>query len=123
MSTPNTIYDCNFDDMIGRQEMYWLVLKVLQQAGGKLARKIVEQKIWNLFKNELTHKCYQELMAHRIPRWKHNLAWSKEALKHDDLVKPPSESGRGIYELTPKGLSTRVETIRTRSGRVLLHSN
>lgn len=82
------------------------ILKILYENGGKATKSLVEQKTFILFQHEFEKPYYKETVSHGVPRWKHNIAWSKERAKNlHGFIKSASESGRGIWELTDKGIS------------------
>jgi len=91
---------------VRQYDMYDEILRALQWFGRPATKEEVEDIIYKKFKSEFSKEWYQEFVANSVPRWKHNIAWAKEKLKHDGLIKPPSESKRGIWELTEKGKKT-----------------
>ena len=100
--------DSTTRNILGQDDMEHEILEALRQLGGQSSKKRVEDFIFDKFKRELTKDWYQEPVSHGIPRWKHNIAWAKEKLKHQNRIKPPSESGRGIWALTDKGRANQV---------------
>ena len=89
-----------------QDELIPYIVKVLYENGGKATKSFVEQKIFTLFQKEFEKPYYQKTVSHGVPRWKHNIAWSKErAKKLHSFIKSAKESGRGIWELTDKGIS------------------
>jgi len=82
-----------------------LILLVIGGSGGRATKKNVEEKIYDLFREELSKDLYHEKVAnHTIPRWKHDIAWARErAKKIHGYIKLPKESARGIWELTSEG--------------------
>ena len=78
------------------------IVTILQSHGGLARKKQVEEEIFKKFERTYTLPYYQQLVSWGIPRWQHDLAWAKEAAKHRGLVKRPSESGRGTWELSKK---------------------
>lgn len=82
------------------------IVKILYENGSKANKQFVEEKIFDMFQDEFLHPYYNELVSHGVPRWKHHIAWAKEKAKQNyGLIKSAEESGRGIWELTPKGIS------------------
>ena len=82
------------------------IVKVLYENGGKSTKSLVEQEIFTLFQHEFEKPYYKETVSNGVPRWKHNIAWSRaRAKKLHGFIKSASESGRGIWELTDKGIS------------------
>lgn len=82
------------------------IVKVLFENGGKSTKSIVEQEIFTLFQHEFEKPYYKKTVSHGVPRWKHDIAWSKERAKQlHGFIKSAKESDRGIWELTDKGIS------------------
>lgn len=81
------------------------ILYVLYSHGGKAPKSYVDNKIFSMYKEVFDKPYYQELVSNGlVPRWKHFIAWAKEAAKQKyGYIKPPYESGYGIWELTEKG--------------------
>lgn len=80
------------------------ILYVLYMGGGKAPKSYVDNKLFHKYNDIFSKPYYMELVAHGVRRWKHFIAWAKEAAKQKyGYIKPPSESGRGIWELTEKG--------------------
>ncbi len=80
------------------------IVEILKRHGGQAPKDQVEKEIFSKFRNTFEHPWYQQTVSNGVPRWQHNLAWAKEAAKKQGLIKRPSESGRGIWALTDKGL-------------------
>ncbi|MFQ5862015.1 MAG: winged helix-turn-helix domain-containing protein [Candidatus Brocadiales bacterium] len=80
------------------------IIKVLQKHGGRAQKPQVEEEIYQMFKDTFKKPYYQETVSHGVPRWRHNIAWAKERAKKRGLIKPPKDSGRGYWELTPSGM-------------------
>lgn len=80
------------------------ILYILHTRGGRAPKSFVDNKLFSRYSNVFSKPYYKELVAHGVPRWKHFIAWAKEAAKQKyGYIKHPSESGRGIWELTEKG--------------------
>ncbi|MBD3377599.1 hypothetical protein GF406_21400 [candidate division KSB1 bacterium] len=96
--------DSSFKNM--QDELIPYILKILYDNGGKASKSLVEQKIFELFRQEFEKPYYLEMVSHGVTRWKHNIAWSKERAKYlHGFIKSASDSGRGIWELTDKGIT------------------
>lgn len=93
---------------IGQEEMFNEILDVLQKLGGRETKRRIEELIFEKYRGEFVKEWYQEPVAQGVPRWKHNIAWAKEKLKHQGLIKRPSQSGRGIWELTESGKQEKI---------------
>jgi hypothetical protein len=88
-----------------QEELIPYILKILYENGGTTTKAFVEQKIYKLFKDEFDKSYYHETVSHGVPRWKHNIAWSKERAKNIyGFIKSAKQSGRGLWELTDKGV-------------------
>jgi hypothetical protein len=82
------------------------IVKVLYENGGKATKIFVENEIFTFFQHEFEKPYYNETVSHGVPRWKHHIAWAKErARQRQGFIKSASESGRGIWELTDKGIA------------------
>lgn len=79
------------------------IIKILHAHGGRARKEQVEEEIFKKFERTFTLPYYQQPVSNGIPRWQHNLAWAKEAAKNLGRIKRPSESGRGVWELTAAG--------------------
>jgi predicted type IV restriction endonuclease len=90
------------EEKITEAELVDNIVQVLNDLGGKADKQIVEKEIYKINRDIFENDWYQGFVSHGIPRWKHNIAWAKEAAKHKGLVKPPQQSGRGTWELTNK---------------------
>lgn len=82
------------------------IVEILKRHGGQAPKERVETEIFLKFKGIFEHPWYQQTVSNGVPRWQHNLAWAKELAKKQGLIKRPSESGRGIWALTGKGLKS-----------------
>lgn len=81
-----------------------IIILIVGSKGGKATKKFVEQKVYDIFQAEYSKDLYHEIVARSVPRWKHDIAWARErAKKNHNYIKPPEESGRGNWELTPTG--------------------
>lgn len=94
------------DREVTREMLVGIIIQVLKKYDGKASKKIVEQDIWQMYKEQFPHAWHQGTVSHGVPRWKHNIAWAKENAKHRGMIKKPAESGRGIWELTERGWET-----------------
>lgn len=91
------------DRKISQDELIPHIVKLLKKYGGRAAKDRVEKEIYSMFKSTFDLPWYQETVSSGIPRWQHNVAWAKERAKKRGLIKRPSDSGRGYWELTDKG--------------------
>lgn len=89
---------------ISQDDLIPHLVKILRRHGGRASKEQVEEEIYAMFKSNFDHSWYQEKVSGGVPRWQHNLAWAKERAKKRGLIKRPSESGRGFWALTDKGI-------------------
>ncbi len=87
------------DKKISQDDLIPHILNILKNHGGRAEKKQVETEIYQMFKPTFDLPWYQELVSWGVPRWKHNIAWAKERAKRRGLIKMPSDSGRGIWEI------------------------
>jgi len=80
------------------------ILLILYKKGGRASKKTVEKELFEKYQDLFTSSYFQEKVSNGTPRWKHNIAWAKERAKHLGYIKPPKESGIGIWEITQKGI-------------------
>lgn len=80
------------------------VVLVIGSFAGTAYKHEVDEKIYNILKEEFSSQVYHETVSHNVPRWQHDIAWAKERAKQiHGYVKSAEESGRGIWELTENG--------------------
>jgi len=84
------------------------IVRALQSFGGRATKDQVERYILSKYERVFNLPYYQQPVSCGVPRWQHNIAWAKEGAKRRGLVKWPSESGRGIWELTHEGTTPKV---------------
>lgn len=84
-----------------------IIILTLGGNGGRASKKYVEEKVYDLFRKELSKDLYHVKVANcSVQRWKHDIAWARErAKKNHRYIKLPEESGRGMWELSSKGHS------------------
>ena len=81
------------------------IVKILFINGNQAPKRLVEKKVFEIFKDKFSEPYFQETVSHGVPRWKHFIAWSKERAKQrHGYIKSAKESGRGIWELTYEGI-------------------
>ena len=92
------------DNRISQDELIPYIIALLYNLGGSAEKSKIDDEIYKIFKHQFSDPWYHELVSHGVERWKHNIAWAKErAIQYHKLIKPASESGRGIWELTEQG--------------------
>lgn len=89
---------------ISQDELIPHLINILKKHGGQASKEEVEKEIHAQFSKIFAQAWYQEIVSNSVPRWQHNLAWAKERAKKRGLIKKPSESGRGVWALTEKGV-------------------
>lgn len=99
-AAPHPIFNNIQDELIPH------IVNILYENGGKSTKTVVENEIFKLFQHEFEKPYYIETVSHGVPRWKHHIAWAKERAKQiHGFIKSAGESGRGIWELTDKGVA------------------
>jgi len=97
-------YQISQNEKISQDDLIPYIVMVLYKFGGSATKAQVEDEIYKLFEKQFNNKWYHETVSHGVERWRHNIAWAKErAVQRHNLIKPATESGRGIWELTNKG--------------------
>jgi len=79
------------------------ILSSLVEAGGKSRTKDVLKSVEEKLMGILTETDYEKLPSGRDIRWSNRAMWERLSMVEVGLLKPPSESGRGIWEITEKG--------------------
>lgn len=71
-------------------------------------KRTVEEEIYEMFRSKFADPYWHQPVSHGIPRWKHEVNWARQdAKKKKGLIKPPNESGRGVWELTAAGMGRK----------------
>jgi predicted type IV restriction endonuclease len=94
-------------DKVSVGDLVYEIVKALQSLGGRATKEEVEGYILRKYERVFNLPYYQQTVSCGVPRWQHNIAWAKEGAKKRGLVRWPSESGRGIWELTAEGKALR----------------
>ena len=94
-----------------QEDLIPVIVKVLQEKDGRASKGELEKEIYRRFKDVFKDSWYQETVSHGIPRWQHNIAWAKEIAKKKGFIKGLCDFGRGIWELTEKGMQARTQKI------------
>ena len=88
-----------------QEKLVPVILKILYYREGRAPKKVIEDLIFNQFRNKFRSEYFQESVSHGVPRWKHSIAWAKERAKTKyGFIKSAKDSGIGIWELTEKGM-------------------
>jgi hypothetical protein len=90
---------------ITADELATEIIRALQSLGGRATKVQVEDVIYKKHERTFLLPYYQQPVSWGLPRWQHNIAWAKEDVKKRGFLKWPSESGRGMWELTQSGKS------------------
>jgi hypothetical protein len=92
------------DKKYSQDDLIPIIILLIGGNGGMAAKRYVEEKVYELLRDELRKGVYQERVANNIPRWKHDIAWARaRAKKNHNYIKPPTTWSRGVWELTEKG--------------------
>lgn len=94
-------------DKLTRDQFIEEVISVLQLQGGRAEKDEVITEVYRRNRKLFDTPYYQEGTGRRRTRWQHQVEWARNDAKDRGLIKPPAESGRGIWELTPRGLAWR----------------
>jgi len=88
-----------------QDELIPIVVLILGANGGKAAKKYVEEKVYELFREQFKADLYHEKVANSsVPRWKHDIAWARERAKQIyRYIEVSKFSERGVWELSPEG--------------------
>jgi hypothetical protein len=81
------------------------LLVALRKLGGGAEKVKVEEELYKLLKDTFGHPWYHESISWGTPRWKHYVSWAKQIAVSRELIKKPSDSRRGYWELTKLGKS------------------
>lgn len=79
-----------------------VIVLMLGRFEGKASKKHVEAEVYIWFETKFQKDYWNEITG-RVPRWKKHVQFARLRALHQGFIKPPEESGRGIWELTPKG--------------------
>lgn len=85
------------------------ILKILNAHGGEMHRGKVLQELKNLMENQLTDYDNSCISSGTI-RWEKSAEWEVRVMREEGLLKPVSETPRGVWALTDMG---REEASRT----------
>ncbi len=97
-------YQISQNEKISQDDLIPYIVMALYNFGGSATKSQVEDELYKIFKEQFSNNWYKGTVSHGVERWRHNIAWAKDrARQHHNLIKPATESGRGIWELTSKG--------------------
>ena len=80
------------------------LLEVLYELGGKAARQKVMDGVEQKMKNQLQAIDREIFPSRGYSRWEHMTDWSRRELVKKVLLKAVNESGRGMWELSQRGI-------------------
>ena len=101
------------DKKYSQDDLIPIIVLFIGGHGGKATKKYVEERVYELFRNEFSKPVYQEKVANDIPRWKHDIAWARNrAKKIYGYIKPPTTWSRGLWELSEKGKASYQELVQ-----------
>ena len=78
------------------------ILKVLQAHGGRARGREVVAEVFKIVRHSLKDVDLSHISSGG-PRWEKNLQWERYGMAQEGLLS--KDSPRGVWELTPKGLS------------------
>jgi hypothetical protein len=84
------------------------IIAVLKENEGAAPKSVVEESVFQMFRAAFENPFYQELVGAQVgfagvPRWRKNIEFARNTAREMGLIKPPGESGRGIWELSELG--------------------
>ena len=85
------------------------IVAFLKNQRGSAEKATVEKAVFERNKTEFSKPYWQTLVGGGVPRWKKNTQFARNSACKLGLIKLPTESGRGIWELTEKGLRWNFE--------------
>jgi len=93
--------------IISQDTLIPVIILLIGSNGGQATKKYVEEKVYDLLREEFKKDLYHEKVANAtVKRWKHDIAWARERAKQiHGFIKSAKESGRGNWELTSKGMA------------------
>lgn len=98
------------DQRMTEDDLIPYIIEILKRNGGRASKELVDKEMYQEFQTTYEQPWYQEYVSGNTPRWKHRVAWAKERAKHRGLIKWPSESGFGTWELTSHGSSASYDS-------------
>lgn len=91
------------EEKIKEMDLVSEILAYLKRNGGSAQKVEVENAVFERFNDAFETPYYQELVGGGVPRWRKNVQFARNTARNMGLIKAPDESGRGVWELTPKG--------------------
>jgi hypothetical protein len=93
---------------INEKQLVQAIITTLNENGGSALKSVVEDSVFQKFKYALDDPYYHELVGPQVgfpgvPRWRKNIEFARNTARQMGLVKPPEESGRGVWALTEAG--------------------
>jgi hypothetical protein len=93
---------------INEKQLVQAIITELRDNGGEASKSVVEDSVYQRFKSAFDDPYYQELVGPQVglpgvPRWRKNIEFARNTARQMGLIKPPEESGRGIWALTETG--------------------
>ncbi len=84
---------------ITQTELKPIILEVLRHLGGRATKQAVHDEIYRRYSDTFNTQYYQDRVESGHVRWVHFIDWARNKLREEGKIKPPEESGRGIWEL------------------------
>ena len=93
---------------INEKQLVQAIITELRDNGGEASKSVVEDSVYQRSKSAFDDPYYQELVGPQVgfpgvPRWRKNIEFARNTARQMGLIKPPEESGRGIWALTETG--------------------
>jgi hypothetical protein len=88
---------------LSRDQFIGEVVEVLRRHGGRAEKDIVLAEVYRRNRELFDSAYYQQPTGSHRTRWRHQVEWARNDARDRGLIKPPAESGRGMWELTPRG--------------------
>jgi hypothetical protein len=91
---------------VSEMDLIAAIIDVLKYHGGRRDKEDVERALYDRYLPIFQHPHYQESLKGGVERWRKKVHFARNtACNTLGLIKPPEQSGRGIWELTDKGRS------------------
>jgi hypothetical protein len=97
---------------VNEKQLVQAIVTTLNENGGSALKSVVEDSVFQKCKYALDDAYYQELVGPQVgfpgvPRWRKNIEFARNTARQMGLIKPPEESGRGVWALTESGKKWR----------------
>ena len=79
------------------------ILKILKRHGGQAPRTQVLKELGSMLEDRFTSHDLKAIKTGAI-RWERTAEWEARVMREDQLIQPASETARGVWALTAKGM-------------------